>query len=120
MTILLVEANPAHLHQLADMIYNLGVEDVMRADSAFEAMRIVTRQKPILIIVNIDLAMIDGYHLAYMMKLEPEYASIPLVAITSYSTNLVYREALEAGFETVIERQYLRNYLINQLPTQAL
>jgi two-component system, cell cycle response regulator DivK len=55
------------------------------AETGEEAIAVVARQRPGLILMDIQLPGIDGYEATRRIKADPALSSIPIIAVTSYA-----------------------------------
>jgi CheY-like chemotaxis protein len=96
LVILAVEDNEANRMLIQAVLEGLGYVVVL-ADSAIEARASIARQRPDLILMDIQLPGQDGLALTRQLKADPELASIPVVAITAHAMASDRQKSLEAG-----------------------
>jgi CheY-like chemotaxis protein len=112
--ILIIEDNPSHLklahHVLSAAGYN--VNGVEAAEKAFDAIK---ADKPQLILLDLELAGMDGMALLRQLKADPETADIHVVAVTSYPERFPKGEALAAGCVAYIAKPINTRTLPGQL-----
>jgi CheY-like chemotaxis protein len=94
--ILLVEDNPANQLLAASVLQREGFE-VDVADSAREALIVLNRSQPDLILMDIQLPEMDGLALTRMLKADPATARIKVVALTAHAMLGDREAALAAG-----------------------
>lgn len=94
--ILLVEDNPANQLLAAAVLKRDGFE-VDVADSAHEALLAVSRRRPDLILMDIQLPEMDGLALTRLLKADPATARITVVALTAHAMLGDREEAISAG-----------------------
>jgi len=82
--ILVVEDNEAN-QMLARAVLEMDGFQVDVAGSAPEALEALTVRKPDLILMDIQLPGQDGLSFTKELKLDPRYASIPVVALTAHA-----------------------------------
>jgi CheY-like chemotaxis protein len=93
-----VDDNPDHLALLAELLREHGY-DVIEANDASEALRLVPNQKPDACVIDIGLPGMDGYELARKLRQIPETRDSRLVAVTGYGTKSDKEAFEEAGFD---------------------
>lgn len=71
--------------------------EVLSVESAEEAMRLIARRKPDLILMDIQLPGMDGLELTRKLKAAHSTARIPVVALTAHTMPLHERAAVAAG-----------------------
>ena len=84
------------------MILQRAGYDAVMAVSATDALALAQREQFDLVISDIGMPQMDGYDLARSLRALPEYASIPMVAITGYAQFDDRWRALAAGFEPML------------------
>ena len=94
--ILLVEDNPAN-QLLASAVLERDGFEVVVAESAHDAEREITRHKPDLILMDIQLPEMDGLAFTRQLKADPMTASIAVVAMTAHAMVGDEADALAAG-----------------------
>jgi signal transduction histidine kinase/CheY-like chemotaxis protein len=96
--VLVVDDNPDHLALLADLLRGRGY-DVIEANDASEALRIVADHKPDACVIDIGLPGMDGYELARRLREIPATRESRLIAVTGYGTKSDKEAFQEAGFD---------------------
>ncbi len=101
--VLVIEDNDQNLYLVTFLLEKHGLEVVAARDgrSGIEA---ATEAKPDLILLDIQLPVIDGYAVARALRANPELATIPIVAVTSYAMVGDRDRCLEAGCTDYIEK----------------
>lgn len=64
------------------------------------------RDKPDLILMDIQLPGVDGYEATRRIKSNPELAHIPIIAVTSYALSGDEQRALAAGCSAYVAKPY--------------
>jgi CheY-like chemotaxis protein len=100
--ILLVEDNENNAEILVRRLTRRGFEITVCRDglSGIEQAR---RERPDLILLDMDLPGLDGWQAAQVLKADPATADIPIIAVTAYAMVDDRRRSLDAGcdeFET--------------------
>ncbi len=80
---LVVDDVPINLKILDLHVRGLGVGDVMLADSAGEALKLLAEKKPDIILTDMWMPGMSGADLAAEVRKHKEYDDVPLVAVTA-------------------------------------
>ena len=94
--ILLVEDNPVNRRLAGFLLRSQGYQ-VLEASSASDAFAIIQKERPALIVMDIQLPGMDGLEATKKIKAEPETADVPVLAVTSYAMKGDREKALAAG-----------------------
>src|SRR6266446_5543848 len=101
--ILVVDDDADAREMLGVMLGNYGAE-VTVARSVDEALDLISRQAPDILVSDIGLPSEDGYALIRRIRGSPETARLPALALTAYATVADHRRALEAGFQRHVSK----------------
>lgn len=102
-TVLYIEDNPENRLLVRRILIAAGF-NVLEADSAVNALETLRRQKPHLIIMDINLPEIDGYSLTRQIKNTPGMGDVPIVAMTANVMKGDRERTLEAGCDGYIQK----------------
>ncbi len=94
--LLLVEDNAMGRKMLVRRLTRKGFEVVVAADGA-EAISLVTRERPDLVIMDLSLPVMDGWEATRRLKGQAETRDIPVIALTAHAMAGDRDSALEAG-----------------------
>jgi CheY-like chemotaxis protein len=97
-SILVVDDNPSNL-KLFTYLLALPGYTVSTAQSAEEALQILARLKPDLILMDLQLPDIDGLTLTRRLKLDPALRGTAIVAVTASAMKGDEEKALAAGVD---------------------
>jgi two-component system CheB/CheR fusion protein len=99
--ILVVEDQPDTAQSFAYLLQALGheAEYVTHAKEALEAAR---RLRPDVVFLDIGMEDIDGWQLARMLRAEPEFEGVHLVAVTAYGRDEDRTRSRRSGFDAHI------------------
>src|SRR4051812_11334685 len=101
--VLLVEDNDQNRYLATYLLENAGFS-VCHAINGHQAIEAARREKPALILMDIQMPEMEGYEPARRIKEDPSLVHIPLVAVTSYAMAGDRDRALEQGFVGYIEK----------------
>ncbi len=109
-TILIVDDNPTNLKLAADVLEFEG-HTIARARDADEAQEVLKHTQPELILMDIQMPGMDGLTLTRLLKANPSYQHIPVVALTAFAMKGDEDKAREAG---------CHSYIIKPIETRKL
>ena len=101
--ILVVEDNETNMY-LTCFILRKNNYEVIEARNGKQGVELAIKEKPDLIIMDIDLPDIDGLEATKRIKESEEAGSIPIVAFTSYAMTGDRGKALNAGCTGYLEK----------------
>ena len=84
--ILVVEDQPDNRQIIRDMLAPTDYE-ITEAESGEEALEAIAKQRPDLILMDIQLPIMDGYTATRQIKADPALRSIPIIAVTVPSSS---------------------------------
>ncbi len=117
--VLIVDDNTTNRCVLKAMIQSEGLEAVEAANGA-EAVRCVERNwKRIgLVLMDIEMPIMDGIEATEILKIK--FRSIPVLAVTAYSSELDEKKCLESGMREVIQKPVGKKQLRSVLAKYSL
>lgn len=101
--ILVVEDDPGNREYAGTVLKEQGFE-VEGVESAEEALLLIDRRTPDLILMDIQLPGMDGLELTRRLKADPVTEPIPIVAMTGQTMPIHQRAAMAAGCVGFIEK----------------
>ncbi|MEI7668828.1 MAG: response regulator [Pseudomonadota bacterium] len=101
--ILIVEDNDLNLKLFKDLLEAHGYETVEIKDG-LDAVAVVKRHKPDLIIMDIQLPEISGLDVTKKIKSEKEIAHIPVIAVTAFAMKDDEEKIMQAGCQAYISK----------------
>ena len=101
--ILVVEDNEANLYLIRFMLEKSGYE-VIEAREAAVGVELAGKEKPDLILMDIQLPDIDGLEATKRIRASEAEGKIPIIALTSYAMVGDREKALAAGCTGYIEK----------------
>jgi CheY-like chemotaxis protein len=101
--ILVVEDNGTNMYLIGFILRKNGYE-VIEARSGEEGIKLAIKEKPDLVIMDIQLPNIDGLEVTKRIRESEAGGEIPIVALTSYAMLGDRERALEAGCTGYIEK----------------
>ena len=94
--ILVVENQRDNRQIIRDMLAPTGYE-ITEAESGEEALAAIAKQRPDLILMDVQLPTMDGYTATRRIKADASLRSIPIIAVTSYALNGEEKKARAVG-----------------------
>ncbi|MGC9395259.1 MAG: response regulator [Anaerolineae bacterium] len=112
--ILYIEDNPGN-RMLVRRILLVEDYDVYEAEDGPTGIEIALREKPDLILMDMNLPDLDGYELTRRMRAIPELATVPIIAMTANVMQGDREKTLEAGCSGYIPKPIDVDELPNQI-----
>jgi CheY-like chemotaxis protein len=112
--ILVVDDNLTNL-KLAVMVLEHEGYSVLRASDASEAQQVLRHSMPDLILMDIQMPGMDGLTLTRLLKANPAYQHIRIVALTSFAMKGDEKKACEAGCDGYLTKPIDTRKLPNQV-----
>ena len=103
--ILVVEDQEDNRQIIRDLLSATDYE-ITEAESGEQALEAVSKQRPDLILMDIQLPGIDGYGVTRRIKADPALRSIPIIAVTSYALSGEEQKARAAGCDEYVPKPY--------------
>ena len=86
--------------------------EMTEAENGEEALAAVAKDRPDLILMDIQLPVMDGYEATRRIKAEPATRSIPIMAVTSYALSGDEEKARTAGCDAYVTKPYSPRQLL--------
>ena len=111
--ILVIEDQPDSRRIIRDMLASTGYE-VTEVENGEEALAAIAKQRPDLILMDIQLPIMDGYTATRRIKADP-VRSIPIIAVTSYALDGEAKVAKAAGCDDYVPKPYSPRELLAKI-----
>jgi CheY-like chemotaxis protein len=102
-TILVVDDNPDSRHLLRSVLKN-SCEQVLEACQGQEALDVITRAEPDLVLLDLEMPVLDGFAVLSELRRDPRFTALPVVAVTANAMFGDREKALAAGFDAYITK----------------
>jgi two-component system, cell cycle response regulator DivK len=112
--ILVVEDQEDNRQILRDLLTSADYE-MTEAENGQEALEAVAKQKPDLILMDIQLPVMDGYEATRRLKGNPAYKDIPIIVVTSYALSGDEGKARDAGCDAYVTKPYSPRQLLAKI-----
>jgi len=109
--VLVVEDNLDN-YELVRTILEMVGYDTFLADNGRDGVTAARKQKPDLILMDMALPEMDGWHATKLIRDDPETAHIPMIALTVHTLPLERKRALDAGVDAYLSKPYDAGQLI--------
>jgi two-component system, cell cycle response regulator DivK len=112
--ILVVEDQPDNRQIIRDMLAASDYQ-ITEAENGEEALAAIAKQRPDLILMDIQLPIMDGYAATRQIKADPALQSIPIIAVTSYALSGEEKKARAAGCNDYVPKPFSPRQLLAKI-----
>jgi len=112
--ILVVEDQEDNRQILRDLLASADYE-MTEAENGQEALDAVAKERPDLILMDIQLPIMDGYEATRRIKGNPAYKDIPIIVVTSYALSGDEGKARDAGCDAYVTKPYSPRQLLAKI-----
>jgi len=112
--ILVVEDQEDNRQIIRDMLAATDYE-ITEAENGEQALTAIAKQRPDLILMDIQLPIMDGYEATRRIKADPVLKSIPIIAVTSYALSGEERKARASGCDDYVPKPYSPRHLLAKI-----
>jgi two-component system cell cycle response regulator DivK len=88
---------------------------LIEAGNGEEALLAMAKDRPDLILMDIQLPVMDGYEATRRIKADPASAAIPIIAVTSYALSGDEAKARDAGCDDFVPKPYSPRQLLAKI-----
>lgn len=103
--ILVVEDQKDNRRIIRDLLTSQGYE-MIEAVTGLEGVTAAERERPDLILMDIQLPEIDGYEATRRIRANPALRDVPIIAVTSYALSGDDVKAFDAGCDAYITKPF--------------
>ena len=101
--ILVVEDNPQNM-RLIEMILKAKNYTLLKATDGEEALEMATRERPALILMDIQLPRMSGLEVTRKLRETPAFSHTPIICLTAYAMKGDREKALESGCDAYMSK----------------
>ena len=101
--ILIVEDSPQNM-RLMEMTLKAKNYTLLKATDGEEALDMATRERPDLIIMDVQLPKLNGLEVTRKLRDTLEFSHIPIIAITAFAMKGDKERAIEAGCDAYLSK----------------
>lgn len=110
--ILCVEDNPQNMRLVRKILMSAGYE-VLEASNGRSGMEVVERERPNLVLMDVNLPDIDGLEATTLLKAQSHLSHIPIIALTANAMHGDRERCIEAGCNGYVPKPITKNELLN-------
>lgn len=114
LNILIVEDSPTQAEQLRFILEKNDFQ-VSVAVNGREAMKLLSKKKPDVVITDVMMPEMDGYELCRQIRSDARLRSLPVVLVTTLSDPTDVIKGLEVGANNFITKPYDEKYLVSRI-----
>jgi two-component system cell cycle response regulator DivK len=112
--ILLVEDQEDNRRIVRDLLLSAGYELIEAVDGE-EGIRLAERNRPDLILMDVQLPIFDGYQATRQIRAMSALCDVPIIAVTSYALSGDDLKAQEAGCTDYISKPFSPRALLAKI-----
>lgn len=112
--ILVIEDQEDNRQIVRDLVTASGYEFI-EATTGEEGLAVAARERPDLILMDIQLPGIDGYEVTRRIKADPKLRHIPIIAVTSYALSGDDKKAFAAGCDGYVTKPFSPRLLLAKI-----
>jgi two-component system cell cycle response regulator DivK len=112
--ILVVEDQEDNRRILHDLLASVGYQ-ILEAEDGERGVAAAERERPDLILMDIQMPIVDGYEATRRIKANPDLRTIPLIVVTSYALSGDEDKARAAGCDDYITKPYSPRQLLSKI-----
>ena len=112
--ILVVEDQEDNRQIMRDLLTANDYE-MTEAENGEEALAAVAKDRPDLILMDIQLPIMDGCEATRRIKADPSLSSIPIIAVTSYALSEDEEKARAAGCNDFVPKPFSPRHLLAKI-----
>ena len=116
--ILLVEDNEFNRKIVRDLLARQPY-DLVEAHDGEAGIEAARREKPDVIVMDIQLPKISGLDATRAIRAEPETATIPIIVVTSFALSGDDKKAMDAGASAYLAKPYSPRQLLDTIRRMA-
>jgi two-component system cell cycle response regulator DivK len=89
--------------------------EITEVENGEDALAAIAKQRPDLILMDIQLPVMDGYEATRRIKADPDLRSIPIIAVTSYALSGEEKKARAAGCDEYVPKPFSPRQLLAKI-----
>lgn len=112
--ILVAEDNAVNRELLRELLENSGYT-VVEACNGQEALQILEREQPDLLLLDISMPVLDGFGTVRKIRENPALSALPVLAVTAYAMRGDREKILNSGFDGYLSKPVNSRSLAEEL-----
>ena len=117
--ILVIEDSPTNMKLTCFLLHKFG-HTVLNAVDAEAGLALARKEKPDLILMDIQLPGMDGLTATALLKKDSTTAAIPIIALTALAMKIDHEKSLSAGCDAYISKPLRYKELIAMINTYLI
>jgi two-component system, cell cycle response regulator DivK len=109
--ILIVEDTEDNRKIIRDLLTAAGYE-LLEAPDGSEGVELAEKERPDLVLMDIQMPVVDGYEATRRIRAIPELAKMPIIAVTSYALSGDEGKARAAGCDGYVAKPFSPRQLL--------
>lgn len=114
--VLVVDDSVSARRSLAELVSDAGYRSMTAVDG-MDALKNIQDDRPVAILLDLEMPRMNGLELAAHIRADTELSNIPLIMVTSRSTEKHRQQAMSAGVDRFITKPYQEDLLIQEINT---
>jgi CheY-like chemotaxis protein len=110
-TVLIVE-NEENNRRLVEQILGFAGYSYISASNGLEALDVLARKRVQVVLIDLSMPILDGYRTTELIRQRPEYATLPIVAVTAHAMSEDRELALRCGCTDYLAKPFRPNELL--------
>ena len=116
-TVLIVDDIPVNIILLKTMLARTNV-GILTATNGENALEIVRKQKPELVLLDIHMPVMDGMEVLKEIKADPELEKIPVIMVSAYTSAEDIERSMSLGASGFIKKPVIMDNLISSVKSE--
>lgn len=112
--VMVIEDNKQNMYMMTYLLESYSYE-VIQSFSGIDGIKKAKEEKPVIILLDIQLPEMDGYNIARELKKNEELKNIPIIAVTAYAMMGDKEKAIDAGAIGYIEKPIDPDTFVSQM-----
>jgi CheY-like chemotaxis protein len=112
--ILVVEDNQVNRELVREMLEGSDFQ-VFEAENGLEALHLLPKTHPDLVLLDIQMPVLDGMSTIRQLREKPQYATLPVLALTAYAMVGDRERVMAAGFSGYLAKPIDRATLLQEV-----
>ena len=113
--VLVVDDNAQNLELLVEHLRSIENCQTLTATDGLEALEVVAREKPDLILLDIMMPRMSGYEVCRKLRSDPETRDIPIIMVTALNELGDMERAIQSGTDDFLSKPFNRLELITRV-----
>lgn len=113
-SVLLVEDNELNRKLLGQMLINYGFE-VLTAGNGLECLNLLRQKNIDIILMDMQMPLMDGYETTRIIRENPDWKHLPIIAITANSLSGDRQKCLDYGCSSYLAKPFKSETLVREI-----